>query len=114
MSDPFPAGARKGVSVREGGTVHLGEKDAARLLAGRRILPVKAGKPEKSDPPANPLHELPAYKAGVAQAVLDRRTAVVELQETLQTLEPGAPGYEFARHQVARFRQLDQQEGTPS
>ena len=66
------------------------------------------------DPPANPLHELPAYKAGVALAVHDRRTAVVELQETLQTLEPGAPGYEFARHQIARFRQLDQQEGIAS
>ena len=61
-----------------------------------------------------PLHDRPAYKAGVALAVRDRRTAVNELQEALATLEPGAPGYEFARHQVARFRQLDQQEGIQS
>lgn len=87
-------------------------EDGTALLTdlGRSFLEVVHVDP----PPANPLHDSAAYQAGVALAVRDRRTAVVELQETIKTLEPGAPGYEFARHQIARFRQLDQQEGITS
>lgn len=65
-----------------------------------------------------PLHELPAYKAGVAQAVDDRRKALGELEAVVSDLaddktHAGHAQREFARHQVARFRMIDQQEGTP-
>lgn len=113
------------VSGRTSASSHTIASASARALEARGLVSIEDGTATLTDlgrsflevvhvdPPTNPLHELPAFRAGIAQAVADRRTAVVELEAALQDLSPGEPGYEFARHQVARFRMIDQQEGTP-
>ncbi|MFA9269209.1 MAG: hypothetical protein ACEQSX_00405 [Baekduiaceae bacterium] len=97
--------ARGLVSLDDAGTVALTEQGSAFL--GVRHVDV------------TPLHEMPAYRAGVAQAIADRRKALDELTLLVEALkdDPTHAGHaqrEFARHQVARFHQIDQQEGQTS
>lgn len=99
--------ARGFVTVNNEGTLTLTEQ-GSRFLGVRHI---------DVAPDVNPLHALPAYQRGIAAASAERRKATVSLAALFEELkdDPTHAGHaqrEFARHQVARFIEIDHQEAT--
>jgi hypothetical protein len=95
--------ARGFVTVDDEGTLKLTEQ-GSKFLGVRHV-------------DVTPLHALPAYQRGIAAAVTERQKATVSLKALFEELkdDPTHAGHaqrEFARHQVARFIEIDHQEAT--